>query len=134
MSDNTVFFDTNILLYIFMEQSEKSVTAEKLLSQKGTVSVQVLNELCHVVRRKMKLNFVEMNEILAAVKLLCQVEPLDLTTHELGIDLTKHYNFSTYDAMIVASAIRSKCSILYSEDMQSNLVVNDTLRIINPFA
>ena len=42
--------------------------------------------------------------------------------------------YSTYwDSLIVATALSSECSILYSEDMQHNQLIENKLRIINPF-
>ncbi|WP_369769866.1 hypothetical protein [Gloeocapsa sp. PCC 73106] len=35
--------------------------------------------------------------------------------------------------MIIASAILGDAKILYSEDMQDGVVINNTLQIINPF-
>jgi hypothetical protein len=36
--------------------------------------------------------------------------------------------FNIYDAMIVSAALLAGCSLLYSEDMQHDLVVNNTLQ------
>jgi predicted nucleic acid-binding protein len=35
--------------------------------------------------------------------------------------------------MIAASALRSDCDILWSEDMQNGRVLDSRLRIVNPF-
>lgn len=43
------------------------------------------------------------------------------------------YGYSYWDSLIIATAIQSDCSILYSEDMQHDQVIEDKLRIINPF-
>jgi predicted nucleic acid-binding protein len=47
--------------------------------------------------------------------------------------LGERYGFSVYDAMIVAAALREGCTTLYSEDMHDGLLVEDQLRIVNPF-
>ena len=36
--------------------------------------------------------------------------------------------------MIVAAALIAGCTTLWSEDMQDGLLVEDRLRIVNPFA
>jgi predicted nucleic acid-binding protein len=41
--------------------------------------------------------------------------------------------FSCWDSTIVASALYSDAAVLYSEDMQDGLVVENRVRIINPF-
>jgi predicted nucleic acid-binding protein len=43
------------------------------------------------------------------------------------------YRYSYWDSMIIASALDSKCSILYSEDMQHGQVIDKDLIILNPF-
>jgi predicted nucleic acid-binding protein len=46
--------------------------------------------------------------------------------------LREQYAFSFWDSTIVSSALHAGASILYSEDMQAGLVVENRLRII-PF-
>jgi len=46
--------------------------------------------------------------------------------------LAKRFQFSVYDANIVASALMSGAEVLLSEDMQSGMLV-DGLLIRNPF-
>ncbi|WP_207797720.1 PIN domain-containing protein [Aliarcobacter cryaerophilus] len=48
-------------------------------------------------------------------------------------ELREKYNFSYYDSIIVSAAIIANCNILYSEDMQHELIVENRLQIINPF-
>ncbi len=40
---------------------------------------------------------------------------------------------SFWDSLIVGSAVKSGCKRLYSEDMQYGLIVENELKIINPF-
>jgi len=47
--------------------------------------------------------------------------------------LIQRYDFSLFDSIIVASALEAECDILYSEDMQHGLRVEDRLTILNPF-
>ncbi len=43
------------------------------------------------------------------------------------------FGFSTYDAMIVAAAILSGCTTLWTGDMRLGTAVDGGLRILNPF-
>ncbi|MBX2966861.1 MAG: hypothetical protein KF845_11995 [Cyclobacteriaceae bacterium] len=43
------------------------------------------------------------------------------------------YDFQYFDSVIVASVLEAGCDTLYSENMQHGLVVDNSLRIINPF-
>ena len=38
-----------------------------------------------------------------------------------------------YDSMIVSSALMVGSSVLYSEDLQDGQVIDDRLRVVNPF-
>jgi predicted nucleic acid-binding protein len=49
------------------------------------------------------------------------------------IKLRKKYGFSFLDSLIVQSAISMGCDVLFTEDMQHELVVENKLKIINPF-
>jgi predicted nucleic acid-binding protein len=50
-----------------------------------------------------------------------------------GLDLQSRYGFSLYDALIVAAALESGCTHLYTEDFQHGQQI-DGLEIQNPFA
>lgn len=49
-----VFLDTNVLLYAVDQADSRSITAAQIVSDGGTISVQVLNEFVAVARRKMR--------------------------------------------------------------------------------
>ena len=126
------FIDSNVVLYLLSGDAEKADRAEALLQSGGMVSVQVLNEVASVCRRKLKMQWVEVEALLLAVKSACDVVPLTLASHERAIELAKRFQFSVYDANIVASALMSGADVLLSEDMQSGMLV-DGLLIRNPF-
>ncbi len=127
------FFDTNVLLYLASGNPAKADRAEGLVAVGGTISVQVLNEIANVARRKMRMPWKETHAFLAMVRSLLSVVPVTIETHETGIALAERYGFSTYDAMIAASAMLSGCDVLWSEDLQHDMAVDDRLRIVNPF-
>jgi predicted nucleic acid-binding protein len=127
------FFDTNVLVYIASGRTEKADRAERLVRDGGTVSVQVLNEITNVARRKMRLSWDETGAFLSLIRGLLPVEPVTLITHETGLALAQRYRLSIYDSMIVASALLADCDRLWSEDMQDGLVIDGRLRIVDPF-
>lgn len=63
---------------------------------------------------------------------LPSVRPVNLETHELGLDLAERYRMPIYDALIAAAALRAKCKVLYSEDFRHNQRIQQ-LTIRNPF-
>ncbi|MFZ1201791.1 MAG: PIN domain-containing protein [Desulfobacterales bacterium] len=128
-----VFIDTNVLLYLLSADTEKADRAEAILRAGGFISVQVLNEVDNVARRKLAMPWIEINEVLALIRSVCPVEPLTIETHDRGRLVAERYGLSVYDAMIVAAALLGECEILYSEDMQDGLVIDRQLNICNPF-
>jgi predicted nucleic acid-binding protein len=130
----SVFFDTNVLLYLLSPDPRKADIAEHLVSLGGTISVQVLNEFTQVARRKLKMSASDVVTILSTLRRTLKVEPLTEETHDLGVEFSVKYSLSVYDAMIVASGLSCGVTTLYSEDMQSGLLVEQQLRIENPFA
>lgn len=127
------FIDTNVLVYLASSDSAKAHRAEAILADGGTVSVQVLNELANVARRKMRMEWPETMMFLAMIRELLTVEPLTVETHETGLSFAARYHLSIFDAMIVAAAHHADCDVLWSEDVQHGMRVGDTLRIANPF-
>lgn len=127
-----VAFDSNVVLYLLSTEEAKAETAARLLSQKGVVSVQVLNEVSNVMRRKWQMDWEEIDDFLQALMPVCIIRQLTLSVHRLGLKLARRHHFNIYDAMIVAVAIESNCRVLYSEDMQHGFTV-ESLQIINPF-
>lgn len=127
------FFDTNVLVYIASGDSTKADRAEEIIGNGGVISVQVLNELTNVARRKMRMTWPDTHSFLSALRSLLAVQPITVETHEAGLALAERYNLSTYDAMIVASALQAGCDTLWSEDMQHGMELGEGLRIVNPF-
>ena len=127
------FFDTIVLLYIASGDPAKANRAEKLVGDGGIISVQVLNEITNVGRRKMGMSWTETRAFLSMIRDLLPVQPITIDIHETGVVLAERYGLSTYDAMIAASALRADCDTLWSEDMQDGIVLDDRLRIVNPF-
>ena len=126
------FFDTNVLFYLLSKDVVKADLAERLLASGGVVSVQVLNEFASVAYRKLAMTIPEIREILSAIRAVCIVKPLDIETHELGLDMAERYGFSIYDGFIIAAAVRAGCSAVYTEDMQHGQTI-DKSTIRNPF-
>lgn len=127
------FFDTSVLLYIASGNAAKANRAEQVIGEGGTISVQVLNEIAHVARRKMGLSWTGTRAFLSMIRSLLQVQPITIDIHETGLSLAQRYGLSTYDAMIAASALLAKSDTLWSEDMQDGMVLDGRLRIVNPF-
>lgn len=127
------FFDTNVLLYLLSADTAKADRAEDLLARGGTISVQVLNELVAVARGKLRMPWNAVLDVTAALRSVCAVVPLTLETHDRGLEIAENMGLSVYDSMIVAAALSTGASVLYSEDLQHDRVVGGRLTIRNPF-
>lgn len=64
---------------------------------------------------------------------VCQYVPFTQETILLANKLLRKYDFQIFDSFIVASALEHDCKNLYTEDLQHLLMVEDKLRIINPY-
>jgi predicted nucleic acid-binding protein len=127
------FFDTNVLLYIASGEAAKAERADQLIAAGGTVSVQVLNEIANVARRKMRFSWERTHDLLSQIRQLLPVIPITLRIQETGIALAERYTLSIYDGMIAAAALDSGCDTLWSEDMHDGLLIDGRLTVVNPF-
>jgi predicted nucleic acid-binding protein len=75
------FLDSNVILYLASRQQDKADRAEELIATGGTISVQVLNEIANVSRRKMGMSWVETRDFLSMVGGLLKVEPVTIEMH-----------------------------------------------------
>jgi predicted nucleic acid-binding protein len=122
-----------VLVYLASDNPRKADRAEDIVGAGGIVSVQVLNEVTNVARRKMGLSWTETEAFLSLIRDLLLVRPITLDVHDTGLALAQRYGLSTYDAMIAASALLADAEILWSEDMQHGMVLDGRLRVVNPF-
>ena len=127
------FADTNVVLYL-LDDGPKAERAEEILGQGPRISVQVLNEAMVNCRRKAGLSWEDTGAFLEGIKSLCPVEDLTIRIYQVGRALAEKYQLSVYDAMIVSAALIAGCTTLWTEDMHDGLLVEDRLRVVNPFA
>ncbi|MGB7600996.1 MAG: PIN domain-containing protein [Candidatus Sulfotelmatobacter sp.] len=133
MSDKA-FLDTNIFVYAIAQDNPRTHDAEELITKGGTVSVQVLNEFAAVARRKINMSWGEVQLALESIRILCPDPlPIRLDTHQEALEIAEKYRYKICDALIVASALEAKCTILYTEDMQDRQIIDHRLTIRNPF-
>ncbi len=128
-----IFLDSNILVYLVGQDEMKSREVKLFLNPDLIISTQVVVENINVCLKKFKLDkdsaFAHGQMLLNSFK----VVTIKADTINLSILLSKKYQLSLWDSLIVAAAIQNQCDILYSEDMQDGLVIEKTLTVINPF-
>jgi len=136
-----IFFDTNILIYSYDNSNKvKHKTAfdlvSNLLSKEDiTISTQVVNEFIVVMTNKVKrpLSIEGVEKIVARFKENFEIRETGIEDIYKAISIYKKHKFSYWDSLIVATAINTNSRILYSEDMQDGQVIENRLRVINPF-
>jgi len=133
------FIDTNVLVY-WVDDSARADTVEKLLAGECVISVQVLNEFAHVLRRKRAMALADVKFLCDTLISTCEVYDLSVRTHQTTMALMARCSLSLFDANIVAAAGLSGCAILCSEDRQDGLNIllpesagAGALSIRNPF-
>jgi predicted nucleic acid-binding protein len=127
------FFDSNVLLYLASGVDERGEQIEELLEGGGVISVQVLNEMANVSRRKFGMSWQQTSNFIGRTTRLLGIRPLTIDIHHNGLRLAERYGFAIYDSFIVAAALAADCDTLWSEDMQDGMVVDGRLTITNPF-
>ena len=133
MSGAEAFFDTSVLLYLLSADTKKADKVEALLAESGVISVQVLNEFTAVAISKLAMPLRDIREVLDTVRYIYRTDALTVEDHDRAGDIVERYKFSFYDSVIIASALRAQCGVLYSEDLQNGQVIEKQLRITNPF-
>jgi predicted nucleic acid-binding protein len=130
------FLDTNILIYAYSEDEPKkqSVALQLLDSFENNViiSKQVINELSNILLKKFKLDSDQVENVLLEIDNVLPIVDFDLTTQIKALKLKDRYQFQYYDALIVATALENNCTVVYSEDMQHEMLIDGSLNIINP--
>ncbi len=131
-----IFIDTNVLIYLYSEdETAKQNTAFELLNKYDNliISSQVINEVSNVLFKKFKLTSKEVKSVLTEIDNVFDIVGFDLVTQIKAIQLKSKYNLQFNDSLIIATALENNCTILYSEDMQNGINIDDSLKIINPF-
>jgi predicted nucleic acid-binding protein len=131
-----VFLDSNIIIYAYsIDEPKKQNIVKDLLNAHETIiiSTQTINEFVTVTTRKKILNTMQVSAVVDELFSVFLVETINQNVIQKAIALAKKYRYSYFDCLMLASAHTSGCSTLYSEDMHHSHIVENSLKIINPF-
>lgn len=98
-----------------------------------TVSTQIINEFSNTLSRKMKVGWNAIDAALTEIEQVFAVETVTTAVIRKAYAVAARYQYSYYDSAVIASALLSSCALLISEDMQHGQIIEDQLRIVNPF-
>lgn len=135
--EKTIFIDTNVLIYAYSsDEVEKNETVSRLIAeqQKIVISTQVINEFINVMRKKRAVPIEDLQEVVRELASIFTISLVTTETINRALAISQSFKYSYFDSLIVASAIKNSCSVLYSEDMHHKHMVSKELIILNPFA
>ncbi len=139
MSGDKIFLDTNIIIYAYdVTAGHKHETAKRIYvdlwdSGCGVISIQVLQEFFVTVTRKIESPL----DIRLAKDIVSDLLKWDVVVNdgELildAIDIFSRFGYSFWDSLIIAAALKSGSSTLWTEDLSHRQTING-LTIENPF-
>ena len=131
-----IFIDSNILIYAVSQNSPKCDIARQLLMENVeqiTVSSQVINEFISICIKKNILSLEDTFKYAEEFMEIFNFSVIKKSEVRLAMHVKRRYKYSYYDSLIIASALENGCNILYTEDMQHGQIIEDNLKIINPF-
>lgn len=138
MAAESFLLDTNIIAYCFDSQAPAKrriaiQLTERAFQGQGGISYQVVQEflnLASLPKPKFRVDDLEtyLTEVLFP---LCRVMP-SLELYSTALRVRRATDYGLYDSLMIASAIRARSAVLYSEDLQDGQRV-ETVKIVNPF-
>lgn len=132
------FLDTNILIYPWDESDSYKKNASSVFlthiieKAEPIISTQTLGEFFNVAYRK--LGFTKSDAIIEVQRIASTFPVYEITKENVfhAMQISKTTQFSYWDSLIIAMAIDTDCSVLYSEDLNPGQQI-EGVRIINPF-
>lgn len=134
ITTDRIAVDTNILVYLHEDTPTfKSEISKMIVRNLPVVSSQVISEYINVLNRLLRSSKVELIHHSITLSEGCPVIGTDHLLLLKARELILKYDFQVFDSIVVASALLAGCNILYSEDFQHHMVVENQLTIINPY-
>ena len=131
------FLDTNILIYMYSnDEPEKQAAASELVSDEDSeyvISTQVIGEFINILSRKLGYDIPVIKVAIDDFRDNFDVVLIGADCIDNALSIMGKYGFSYWNSMIISSALKAECSVLYSEDLQHNQLIEENLRIVNPF-
>lgn len=128
------FLDSNVLIYLYSaDEPDKRRVAVSLCSSPAVISTQVLNEVANVLTLKFKLVPDDVLGKIDEISDRTELSIVGLSAIRKALQIKQAYRYSYFDSLMLASALENQCDILYSEDFQDGQMIEDRLRIANPF-
>jgi predicted nucleic acid-binding protein len=133
MSDK-ITLDSNILIYAFANNNDfrKSIAID-IIAKCNIISIQAVNETSYILLKKFKLPIDQLEQVIQFMKNQFKISSLSANILDQTISIYNKYHFSFWDSMMIAAALENHCSIIFTEDLSHDQLIENRLRIVNPF-
>jgi len=135
--EQPVFIDTNIWLYGFIKEQnikKHNIAREIITTHKNIfINVQVINEITVNLIKKTPIDELSIRKLISSFYKRYKVINFSKNILTKSSLLREKLSLSFWDSLIVASALYAKANILITEDMQNGLIIENHLKIVNPF-
>lgn len=131
-----IFLDSNILIYLYsIDEPQKKLVVEKLINDHDNIfiSTQVLLEFSRVMRKKFKFDYKDLTQALEEFYQSFTIAVVNYALMQQALKIAPKYNYTVTDMLVVTTAHACDCTILFSEDMHDSHLIENHVRIINPF-
>lgn len=131
----SAFLDTNVLVYAYSE--DDPLKQQQAMAITGAsqcwISTQVLTEFVNVFHRKLRVPWPDIQVTLFEIVSGFRVHGNSAATITQATRVAARYGFFWFDLLIISAALECGCETLYSEDLQHGQLIENTLRVVNPF-
>lgn len=131
-----ILIDTNLWVYLYAKSSQKKhVRVRQVVAdhfQAIVISTQILGELYHVLTKKSLTTKEQARTVVLEMMTVFPVLEIDPIQVVQAMDINLKYGYSYWDSLVIATALSRDCSLVYSEDMGHNQMIEGRIRIVNP--
>lgn len=130
-----IFLDSNLWVYLYSDRDKGNIVRNIIEDYfiDIVLSAQVLGEFFNVLTRKIMRTKKEAREIISDLAMNFEVIEIDKSLVLEAMEISIRYKYSYWDSLIVAAALGTGCSMLYTEDLHDGQIINGRLKIVNPF-
>ena len=130
-----IFIDSNLWVYLYSDRDKGNIVRNIIEDYfiDIVLSAQVLGEFFNVLTRKIMRTKKEAREIISDLAMNFEVIEIDKSLVLEAMEISIRYKYSYWDSLIVAAALGTGCSMLYTEDLHDGQIINGRLKIVNPF-
>lgn len=132
---DSIFLDSNILIYAYSDT--EAWKRERVLSiiESGnlTISTQVVNEFIWIMNRKYGIFLNILKAIVGNMFEIFNVSLISRGVIDNAIGISERWGYTYWDSLILSSALETDCMAIYTEDMRHGHILDNGLKITNPF-